>query len=144
MPADRGRDSRSPRLPFRFSDLGSGCQALDCSILQARIFAQSSSPIFLWGPDSFLLLKMAAALHNEGSRSSQAFVELDMEELSFEEQKALLFGERGAVTMAEGGTLYLAGGTGHVSPKSRNLCSILPAATCAGMPRANASPQTCG
>ena len=109
VPADRGRDSRSPRLPFRFSDLGSGCQALDCSILQARIFAQSSSPIFLWGPDSFLLLKMAAALHNEGSRSSQAFVELDMEELSFEEQKALLFGERGAVTMAEGGTLYLAG-----------------------------------
>ena len=108
-PSDKGRDSRPPRLPFRFSDLSPGCQALDRSILQARIFAQTTEPLFLWGPDSLLLLKMAAALHNEGPRSSQAFVELDMEELSFQEQKNLLFGERGAVTMAEGGTLYLAG-----------------------------------
>ena len=108
-PADRGGDSRAPRLPFRFSDLSPGCQALERSILQARIFAQATESIFLWGPDSLLLLKMAAALHNEGPRSSQAFVELDMEELSFQDQKNLLFGERGAVTMAEGGTLYLAG-----------------------------------
>lgn len=106
-PRDKTGTGRGVHLPFHFSDFSGQCRALDESIVQARIFAQTTSPLFLWGPDSLLLLKMAAAIHNEGALSLAPFVELDGGELSFQEQKSILFGEKGAVSSAEGGTLYL-------------------------------------
>lgn len=92
----------------RFADLGDS-RSMERCIARASMYSRSGHALYLWGKESGLLLKTAAAIHNEGPRSQKGFVDLDLEEMTFQEQRERLFSDQGLIAALEGGTLFLRG-----------------------------------
>ena len=73
----------------------------------ARLYSQSEQPVLLYGETGTERRALAESIHNTGLCSEGPFLALSCAGLTWEEQEEMLFGSKGAVFLAEGGTLYL-------------------------------------
>lgn len=103
--ASEGRNGK-PALG-RFSDLISRSEAMKNAVSLARLYSQSERPVLICGEVGTETWLMAQGIHNNGSRGSEAFIEMECEGLSGEEQEELLFGRDAAASQASDGTLLI-------------------------------------
>ena len=93
----------------QFSDILQGSPAMQACIHKAKLYALSDLPVLICGEAGTEKRLMAQSIHNAGLRKRSAFVDVSLDGLTDEEQRALLFDEKGAALQADGGTLLLEG-----------------------------------
>ena len=115
------QQSRSERRPQRdganrvqgliarrnFSSIRQESGAMKECVHLARLYSQSEQPVLLLGETGTERRALAESIHNTGLCSEGPFLALSCAGLTWEEQEEMLFGSKGAVFLAEGGTLYL-------------------------------------
>ena len=115
------QQSRSERRPQRdganrvqgliarrnFSSIRQESGAMKECVHLARLYSQSEQPVLLLGETGTERRALAESIHNTGLCSEGPFLSLSCAGLAREEQEEMLFGNKGAVFLAEGGTLYL-------------------------------------
>ncbi|MCF2701208.1 PrpR N-terminal domain-containing protein [Enterocloster clostridioformis] len=115
------QQSRSERRPQRdganrvqgliarrnFSSIRQKSGAMKECVHLARLYSQSEQPVLLLGETGTERRALAESIHNTGLCSEGPFLSLSCAGLAREEQEEMLFGNKGAVFLAEGGTLYL-------------------------------------
>lgn len=115
------QQSRSERRPQRdganrvqgliarrnFSSIRQESGAMKECVHLARLYSQSEQPVLLLGETGTERRALAESIHNTGLCSEGPFLALSCAGLAREEQEEMLFGNKGAVFLAEGGTLYL-------------------------------------
>lgn len=94
----------------QFSDILQASPAMQACIHKAKLYALSDLPVLICGEAGTEKRLIAQSIHNAGLRSRSAFVDVSLDGLSDEEQRALLFDEKGAALTANGGTLLIEGG----------------------------------
>lgn len=91
---------------FKFADLPLDSEKMKQCIAKANMFSRTDHALFIYGSEEEVL-KIAACIHNEGPRCHGGFLDLDMGEMTDQEQKEQLFSEQGAAAGLEEGTLLL-------------------------------------
>lgn len=76
-------------------------------VRKARIYALSEYPLVLRGETGTEKRLIAQGIHSNSSVSEGAFVDVSCTGMTGEEQRSLIFGERGAVLQAQRGTLLI-------------------------------------
>lgn len=101
--------SGTPGKPalFRFSDLMGKSEAMKEAVSLARLYSQSEKPVLIRGETGTEKHQMAQGIHNNGDRSAKAFIEVSCEGIPEKDQTEFLFGHNGAVSQADGGTLFI-------------------------------------
>jgi len=102
---ERGQKGLPPLV--RFDDILQESPAMQECIRLAGLYALSEHPVVLSGEPGTEKRMIAESIHNSGSRSRGPFLDVPCEGLTGEEQRNMIFGERGAVLQAQGGTLLL-------------------------------------
>lgn len=106
-----GRDGKdaSRGLPplVRFEDVLQRSKAMQDCVRMASLFALSEHPVVLRGEPGTEKRMLAESIHNSSRRGNGPFLDVPCEGLSEEEQRNMIFGERGAALQAQGGTLLL-------------------------------------
>lgn len=104
-----GRQLRHRGLIARgsFSSLYQASKSMQDCVHLARLYAQSEQPVLILGETGAEFRLLAESLHNGGLDSDGAFFSLSLSGLSGEEQYDMLFGDKGAVFLANEGTLYV-------------------------------------
>lgn len=107
--AGRDRSGVSRGLPplVRFEDVLQRSKAMQDCVRMASLFALSEHPVVLRGEPGTEKRMLAESIHNSSRHSSGPFLDIPCEGLSEEEQRSMIFGERGAALQAQGGTLLL-------------------------------------
>ena len=90
-----------------FSSIRQESGAMKECVHLARLYSQSGQPVLLLGETGTERRALAESIHNTGLCSEGPFLALSCAGLAREEQEEMLFGNKGAVFLAEGGTLYL-------------------------------------
>ena len=90
-----------------FSSIRQESGAMKECVHLARLYSQSEQPVLLLGETGKERRALAESIHNTGLCSEGPFLALSCAGLAREEQEEMLFGNKGAVFLAEGGTLYL-------------------------------------
>jgi len=111
----------------RFDDFSYSSIIYGRLIKQAKAAAYTDAPILLRGEEGTELLSLAQCIHNESSRHSGNFVEVECNAWTMEHIEEILFGEKHPqggsppqkclVALAEGGTLFLS----HIERLSNEL-----------------------
>lgn len=106
---DAGRGTDSLGLPplMRFEDILQKSKAMQECVRMASLYALSEQPVVLKGEPGTEKRMLAESIHNSSSRGNGPFLDMPCEGLSEDEQRNMIFGERGAVLQAQGGTLLL-------------------------------------
>lgn len=102
---ERGQKGLPPLV--RFDDILQKSPAMQECIRMAGLYALSEHPVVLSGEPGTEKRMIAESIHNSGSRSRGPFLDVPCEGLTGEEQRNMIFGERGAALQAQGGTLLL-------------------------------------
>lgn len=76
-------------------------------IRMARVYAFSELPLVLRGEPGTEKRTLAMGIHNSSERAYKSFMDISCTGMSGEEQRNLIFGERGVVFQTQGGTLLL-------------------------------------
>ena len=105
--AGRGSDARALPPLVRFEDILQGSKAMQDCVRMASLYALSEQPVVLMGEPGTEKRMLAESIHNSSSRGNGPFLDVPCEGLSEEEQRNMIFGERGAALQAQGGTLLL-------------------------------------
>lgn len=105
----RERDRGQKVLPslIRFEDILQQSKAMRECIRLARLYALSEQPVVLMGEPGTEKRMLAESIHCSGSRGHGPFLDVPCDGLSGEEQRNMIFGERGAVMQSQGGTLLI-------------------------------------
>ena len=90
-----------------FSSIRQESGAMKECVHLARLYSQSEQPVLLLGETGTERRALAESIHNTGLCSEGPFLALSCAGLAREEQEEMLFGNKGAVFLAEGGTLSL-------------------------------------
>lgn len=90
-----------------FSSIRQESGAMKECVHLARLYSQSEQPVLLLGETGTERRALAESIHNTGLCSEGPFLALSCAGLAREEQEEMLLGNKGAVFLAEGGTLYL-------------------------------------
>lgn len=90
-----------------FSRLFQRSEAMQSCIHEARLYAQCEEPVLLLGEAGTPCRLLAESIHNAGLAAEEAFMAVSCSGLSHEAQRELLFGDKGAVYLANGGSLLL-------------------------------------
>ena len=104
------RKEKSERaLPplVQFEDILQKSKAMQECIRKANLYALSEHPVVLIGEPGTEKRMLAESIHNSSIRAQGPFLDVPCEGLSGEEQKNMIFGNRGAVLQVQGGTLLL-------------------------------------
>lgn len=104
---ERQRVSRGLPLLVHFDDILQHSKIMKECVRLAKLYALSEQPVVLWGESGTEKRMLAESIHNAGARSSGPFLDVPCEGLSGEEQRTMIFGERGAAVQAQGGTLLI-------------------------------------
>lgn len=106
---DRGHGRGQQVLPslIRFEDILQQSKAMQECIRLARLYALSEQPVVLMGEPGTEKRMLAESIHSSGSRGHGPFLDVPCDGLSGEEQRNMIFGERGAVMQSQGGTLLI-------------------------------------
>lgn len=73
----------------------------------AKLYANSDSPVMITGETGTERRLLAQSIHNFGTRSKEAFVMVSCEGMEESLQRDLIYGEKGAVLDARGGTILI-------------------------------------
>lgn len=103
----RGADARGLPPLMRFEDILQNSKAMQECVRMASLYALSEQPVVLKGEPGTEKRMLAESIHNSSSRGNGPFLDVPCEGLSEDEQRNMIFGERGAVLQAQGGTLLL-------------------------------------
>ncbi len=102
------KDKKRPLPPLvRFEDILQESSAMKECVRLARLYALSEQPVVLLGKPGTEKRMLAESIHNSSDREHGPFLDVPCEGLSEEEQRTTIFGERGAVLQAQGGTLLI-------------------------------------
>lgn len=120
--------------PFtHFSDLLQQSQLMKQCVQRAKQYAVSEQPVVLIGETGTEKRMLAESMHNNSNRSSGPFLEVSGKGVSDEEQKNLLFGEQGAVVLAQGGTLLVQEAEYLTAANQYRLCQLIRYKSCFGI-----------
>lgn len=103
----RGADAKGLPPLMRFEDILQNSKAMQECVRMASLYALSEQPVVLMGEPGTEKRMLAESIHNSSSRGNGPFLDVPCEGLSEDEQRNMIFGERGAVLQAQGGTLLL-------------------------------------
>lgn len=103
----RGADAKGLPPLMRFEDILQNSKAMQECVRMASLYALSEQPVVLKGEPGTEKRMLAESIHNSSSRGNGPFLDVPCEGLSEDEQRNMIFGERGAVLQAQGGTLLL-------------------------------------
>lgn len=104
----KGTKGPSGPLPLiQFGDLLQESRAMQECIRLAKLYAVSQHPVVLRGEAGTERRMLAECIHNSSRRSQGPFLDVPCDGLSGEEQRQIIFGERGAVMQSQGGTLLI-------------------------------------
>lgn len=90
-----------------FTVLAQASASMQDCIHLARLYSQSEQPVLMSGETGTELRLLAESMHNGGLYSDGAFFPVSCSGLSGEEQYDVIFGDKGAVFLANEGTLYM-------------------------------------
>ncbi len=109
VPAEKKGREKSAGLPplIQFGDILQQSGVMQECVRLARLYAISEQPVVLMGEAGTEKRMMAECIHNSSRRSRGPFLDVPCDGLSGEEQRAMIFGERGAVMQSQGGTLLI-------------------------------------
>ncbi|WP_243008981.1 sigma 54-interacting transcriptional regulator [Clostridium sp. AM58-1XD] len=79
-------------------------------IRKARLYSMSERPVLIMGETGTEVRLLAQGIHNSSLRSAGPFLTVNCGEMTPEEQRERIFGEKGAVSAVNGGTLFLEDG----------------------------------
>jgi transcriptional regulator with PAS, ATPase and Fis domain len=96
-----------PPLLSNFDRISQRSDAMKECIRTAKLYAMSLRPVVLIGEPGTEKRVIAESIHMFGNRSRAPFLDVPCAGLSEEQQKSLIFGEKGAVMQTQGGTLLL-------------------------------------
>lgn len=102
----RGKRQALPSL-IRFEDVLQQSGAMRECVRLAKLYALSDQPVVLMGEPGTEKRMLAESIHSSGSRGHGPFLDVPCDGLSGEEQRNMIFGERGAVMQSQGGTLLI-------------------------------------
>lgn len=106
---DKGRRDKNQALPplVRFEDILQKSPSMQECIRLARLYAMSEHPVVLMGEPGTEKRMLAESIHNSSSRGNGPFLDVPCDGLSEEDQRNMIFGERGAALQAQGGSLLI-------------------------------------
>lgn len=90
-----------------FGNILAESRTMQESVHLARLYSQSEQPVLLLGETGTERRLLAESIHNTGLCSEGPFLSLSCNGLTWEEQESMLFGDKGAVFLSNGGSLYL-------------------------------------
>lgn len=92
-----------------FGQIAQRSEAMKRCVHLGRLYSQSEQPILILGEAGTEKRLLAESIHNNSARSRGPFLALSCAGMEDERQMDCLFGERGAVGQADGGTLFVEG-----------------------------------
>ena len=90
-----------------FKDLMQNSEQMQKCVQLAQLYAISDQPVALRGEIGTEKRMLAECMHNASDRAGQPFLDVPCEGLNGKEQRDMIFGEKGAIAMAQGGTLLI-------------------------------------
>ena len=102
-----GRQRQGLPPLVRFEDILQKSKSMKECVHKARLYALSGQPVVLMGEPGTEKRMLAESIHNESSRGNGPFLDVPCGGLSGEQQRGMLFGGRGAVFQANGGSLLI-------------------------------------
>ena len=103
----RGREGKGLPPLVRFEDILQRSPIMQECVRIASLYAFSQHPVVLLGEAGTEKRMLAESIHNGSSRSGGPFLDVPCRGLSGEEQRSMIFGERGAALQCQGGTLLI-------------------------------------
>lgn len=103
---EREKSAGLPPL-IQFSDILQQSEAMQECVRLAKLYALSEQPVVLMGEAGTERRMLAECIHNSSGRSRGPFLDVPCSGLSGEDQRSMIFGERGAVMQSQGGTLLI-------------------------------------
>ena len=91
----------------RFAHILQKSKKMQECVRKARLYALSDFPLVLEGELGTEMHDLAAGIHGNSERAGEAFVNISCAGMSGEEQKELLFGDRGVIYQVHRGTLLI-------------------------------------
>ncbi len=104
---ERGRSGKGHLPLMRFEDILQRSPVMQECVRMASLYAFSQHPVVLIGESGTEKRMLAESIHNGSSRSGGPFLDVPCRGLSGEEQRSMIFGERGAALQCQGGTLLI-------------------------------------
>ena len=92
---------------LRFEDMLQESPSMKACIRLARLYAMSGQPVVIMGEPGTEKRMMAQSIHNSSGRSAGPFLDVPCDGLSDQEQREMIFGDKGVVMEARGGTLLI-------------------------------------
>lgn len=92
---------------IRFEDVLQQSPVMQECVRIASLYAFSQHPVVLLGEAGTEKRMLAESIHNGSSRSGGPFLDVPCRGLSGEEQRSMIFGERGAALQCQGGSLLI-------------------------------------
>lgn len=103
-----GQEKARGALPLaRFEDISQKSAAMQGCVRLAGLYALSGQPVVLLGEPGTEKRMIAECIHNSGGRGDGPFLDIPCGGMSGQEQRDMVFGERGAALQAQDGTLLL-------------------------------------
>ncbi|MCD8220810.1 MAG: PrpR N-terminal domain-containing protein [Clostridiales bacterium] len=102
----KGQSGVYPPL-VRFEDILQESKAMRECVRLAGLYAVSEHPVVLMGESGTEKRMLAEGIHNSSGRKRGPFLDVPCEGLSEEDQRTMIFGERGAALQAQDGTLLI-------------------------------------
>ncbi len=90
-----------------FGQLSQASKAMQSCLHQAQLYARSQEPVLILGETGTKKRLLAESIHNAASLEAAPFFTASCTGLTGEEQRESLFGDKGALYLADGGSLYL-------------------------------------
>ena len=108
-PIKKSGNSASSKLfsLVQFNDIMQNSVQMKECVKLARLYALSEQPVVLFGEPGTEKRLLAESIHNSSSRGMGPFIDIPCDGLSAEEQRSLIFGEKGAALQCHQGTLLL-------------------------------------
>lgn len=92
-----------------FQDILQKSKSMKDCIHLARLFSQSDQPVLLIGETGTEKRLMAQGIHNNSLRNEGPYIQIPCDGIQEEHQVDVIFGEKGAAALADGGTMLLEG-----------------------------------
>lgn len=90
-----------------FDDITQKSKAMQECLRLAKLCALSDKPVLIIGEAGTEKRLVAQSIHNAGMRGDGPFVDISCDGIRDEEQMEMIFGDRGAVAQAKGGTVLI-------------------------------------
>ena len=90
-----------------FKDIVCESKKMHETVHLAKLYANSDFPVMITGETGTERRLLAQSIHNFGTRSKEAFVMISCEGMEESLQRDLIYGEKGAVLDAQGGTILI-------------------------------------